>query len=413
MLLFCTVACCFILFLCAPQLVEARVGVYGSGSPNHSDLSMEQQLLEKVPAVEVLRPGSWDNETNGTLPRLWSYHFLPVFLQAEAPLLDVELLRPVVGRRPIPSSITRLLVPPFNLWHGSMAPVQNPKGVEVWCGSNKLSVRVNKQLLGFRSVSSMIYLGTCGVTQSTKNYHYFQYSLNQCGTKRMTMNGHLVYSNMLRYSPEVDGPVMRAQPLSLSIQCHYNRFHYTYKVGYLPEVNKSTLFKSLKSKRTFKLIAYNARWESPLANEGFVLGEPIYFEASTNFIAKNEQVFVNSCYASPSKKPASMPRVDVIKNFGCMVDSKRRRSRSKFLSYKMNVLRFTIDAFAFPNISAKHLYLHCSIAVGKRAVTQSAKSCNFNRKSKSWEELHGPSSVCSCCDYVCGGEFRPSHPGLL
>nr|XP_023692903.1 uncharacterized protein LOC111856858 isoform X4 [Paramormyrops kingsleyae] len=313
MLLFCTVACCFILFLCAPQLVEARVGVYGSGSPNHSDLSMEQQLLEKVPAVEVLRPGSWDNETNGTLPRLWSYHFLPVFLQAEAPLLDVELLRPVVGRRPIPSSITRLLVPPFNLWHGSMAPVQNPKGVEVWCGSNKLSVRVNKQLLGFRSVSSMIYLGTCGVTQSTKNYHYFQYSLNQCGTKRMTMNGHLVYSNMLRYSPEVDGPVMRAQPLSLSIQCHYNR---------------------------------------------------------------------------------------------CMVDSKRRRSRSKFLSYKMNVLRFTIDAFAFPNISAKHLYLHCSIAVGKRAVTQSAKSCNFNRKSKSWEELHGPSSVCSCCDYVCGGEFR-------
>lgn len=186
MLLFCTVACCFILFLCAPQLVEAGVGVYGSSSPNRSDLSIEQQqLLEKVPAVEVLRPGSWDNETNGTLPRLWSYHFLPVFLQAESPLLDVELLRPVVGRRPIPSSITGLLVPPFNLWRGSMAPVQNPNGVEVWCGSNKLSVRVNKQLLGFRSVSSMIYLGTCGVTRSTKNYHYFQYSLNQCGTKRM------------------------------------------------------------------------------------------------------------------------------------------------------------------------------------------------------------------------------------
>lgn len=39
--------------------------------------------------------------------------------------------------------------------------------------------------------------------------------------------------------------------------------------------------------------------------------------------------------------------------FRCMVDSKRKGSQSQFFSRESNVLRFTVDAFLFPQITAK------------------------------------------------------------
>ncbi|XP_045557365.1 uncharacterized protein isoform X2 [Salmo salar] len=194
------------------------------------------------------------------------------------------------------------------------------------------------------------------------------------------MNGQLVYSNSLRFSPEPQGPVIRAIPLNLPIQCIYNRFHYSYKVGYVPEVHDRNLLKSINGKHIFRLTACN-----------------------------DESVFVDSCFVTTSKDPNATPRLEVIHNFGCMVDSKRKGSQSQFFSRESNVLRFTVDAFLFPQITAKRLYLHCTMTVMKSTSKQSAKSCTYNRAVGRWEELYGPPSVCSCCDSVCDvSDFRPA-----
>ncbi|KAL4657751.1 hypothetical protein GN956_G4400 [Arapaima gigas] len=356
------------------------------------------------PSQEVVRSG-----TPRPPSASGSYHVLPVFLPAAAPLVDAALFRPAGADGRLPSAVAPLLLPPpvaSGALPGPASSTRNPRGVEVWCGHSTISVRVNRRTLGFRSPASMFHLGTCGVSRATKHYLYFHYHLSACGSARTVDGGRLVYSNTLRHAaePRSRGAAVRALPTSLRLQCLYDRFHYTYKVGYVPEVQKNTVLKSLRSKRRFTLAAYNARWEKLPPGRGYLLGQPMYFEARTAFLAKSQRLFVNSCYVSPSKESNSEPRMEVVKNFGCMADSKRRRSRSKFLSSKTNALRFTVDAFVFPKISAKYLYLHCSLTVGDYAPTPVSKSCSFNRRQKRWEELYGPSSVCSCCDSVCEAE---------
>uniref|UniRef100_A0A8C9VU18 Zona pellucida sperm-binding protein 3 n=1 Tax=Scleropages formosus TaxID=113540 RepID=A0A8C9VU18_SCLFO len=326
---------------------------FGGNHKHELQLPAEQRLFRFLPSPEMISPGTSSTEPPGASAASGSYHVLPVFVHAAAPLVDAEIFRPVPGARRLPDHVASLLLLPPPPSPQPVGTARNPRGVEVWCGRSKMSVRVNKRTLGFKSPASQLFLGSCAVSRSTKRYHYFHYGLGECGAARKTDRGRLVFSNSLRYVPERRGAVLRSLPVSLRVRCVYNRFHYVYKVGYLPEVHRHTVLKSLRSKRRFTLTAYNARWERLAPGKGYILGQPMYFEARAAFIPRSKRVFVNSCYASPSKEPNSIPQMDVVKNFGCMVDSKRRKSQSKFLSHKSKALRFTVDAFVFPKISAK------------------------------------------------------------
>ncbi|KAJ8289728.1 hypothetical protein GJAV_G00004590 [Gymnothorax javanicus] len=330
---------------------------------------------------------------------------LPMFRQVKAPLVDMELFRPTAGQRPLPSAVKHLLLPQFGKWDPT-TPVTNPRGIEVWCGNGTLSVRVNRRILGFWCQPSMLFLGNCEVYRFTRDYIYFHNYLDDCGITQNIVDGQLVYTGVLRYVPEpqIPGAVIRAVPLSLSIHCSYNRFHYTYKVGYIPNVKKGSFYKSINSERIFSLVACNERWERLGSTESFVLGGHMNFEASAPIVSRTERVSVTACHVTASKDPHSMPQMNVIENYGCMVDSKRIGSRSKFHSYRSGVLRFSIDAFKFPGISSKHLYLHCEITAADYVATSTAKSCTFNSKLHRWEELIDSSSVCSCCDSHCAGD---------
>ncbi|KAJ8332068.1 hypothetical protein SKAU_G00429540 [Synaphobranchus kaupii] len=362
---------------------------------------------------EVIGPRMRGHEPR-TIASVLPPYQLPMFRHVQAPLLDMALFRPSVDLRPLPSAVKNLLLPPSDSWLGyPTAPAGNPRGVEVWCGNRTISVRVNKRMLGFWCHPSMMFLGNCEVYRFTRDYFYFHNDLDQCGITPRTIDGQLVYTSILRYVPESQGPVIRAVPLSLPIHCSYNRFHYSYKVGYVPHLQKASFVKSITMERIFSLVTCNEHWEKLGSTGSYMLGEPMYFEASTAFVSRMERVTVTACHVTVSKDANSMPRMDVIGNFGCMVDSKRFGSQSKFHGYSPGVLRFIVDAFIFPGISSKLLYLHCEMTVADYSATPTAKSCTFNSKTQRWEELVGSVSTCSCCDSQCGdGAIWPSslHP---
>ncbi|XP_051575783.1 uncharacterized protein LOC127453459 [Myxocyprinus asiaticus] len=360
------------------------------------------------PMLGAVRPWTGDNEFIKSPPIMRPYHVLPMFEHFPVPLVDMELFRPVPERRHLPNILNRLLIPQVDHQRIQVSPVRNTHGVEVWCGYSKVSVRLNRRLLGFRGLPSSFHLGTCSVSRSDKKFLYFHYDLNECGGSLKVMNGQIVYSNIVHYTPEPQGIVIRAVPLALNIQCSYNRFHYSYKIGFLPIVNEPMFHKTFESRVKFSLFVCNEHWEKLGEKGSFVLGEPMYFEASAAHTSKDEMLFIDSCYVTASNAPSSTSRHHVIRNFGCMEDSRRQGSLSRFLLRQSNILRFSVDAFLLPQVTDMNFYLHCKVSIHNVTTSATAKSCTYNKAERRWEEIYTDASVCACCDSTCDVEDTSS-----
>ncbi|KAI7807123.1 zona pellucida glycoprotein 3d tandem duplicate 1 [Triplophysa rosa] len=402
--------CCPLYLLALLYICETYMADIFEGHSKYSHLvSSEQKTFHAQPMSGALRPWTGDGEFLKPPPVMRPYHVFPMFEHVAVPLVDMELFRPVSGRRRLPDIMSSLLNPQVNPQRIQVSPVRNTHGVEVWCGYSKVSVRVNKMLLGFRSSPSSFYLGTCSASRSQKDVIYFHYDLNECGSSLTMMNGHIIYSNTLQYMPESQGTVIRAVPLTLNIQCLYNRFHHSYKIGFLPVIRERMFHKTLERRAKFTISVCNERWEKLRENESFMLGEPMYFEVSAAHVSKNVRIFVDSCYAASSKDPNSTPEHVIIHNYGCMEDSRRQGSFSRFLQRQSNFIRFSVDAFLLPQVTGKHFYLHCIVSsVHNTPASASAKSCTYNSVKKRWEELYTDASVCACCEVTCETETKSS-----
>ncbi|XP_060905533.1 zona pellucida sperm-binding protein 3-like [Labrus mixtus] len=339
-----------------------------------------------------------------------TYHHLPMFLDAPEPVVAQELFLPAPHKRPVPAGITSLLLP-------EKKPQQSVQGdtgtraVEVFCWGDQIFVRLDRFQVRSWTNPYLFRLGTCRVSKVSPRFLYFHYRLTECGGQSRTVGGQLVYSFTLSYTPPPQDFVIRVIPLTLPLQCHYNRFHYSYKVGFRPKVQHKTFLKSIRSKLCFSLTVCNEHWEPVPAGQGFVLGESVYFVAQSGVLLAGESLYVDSCYATSSKDPHSQPRVDIITNYGCMTDSRREGSNSYFLSAGGAVLKFSVDALLFSAVS-QVLYLHCSMSVSL-TTSDVSKSCNYNTAAGRWEELEASPSVCSCCESTCtdgqDGKFRTSN----
>ncbi len=172
--------CCSLYFLGMLHITTAYT--YGSGGHlEYSNvLSTEQKVHDMQPMPGAVRPWTGDSAFMKNPAVMRPYHVFPMFQHAPVPLADMELFRPLSGRRQLPNRLTSLLIPQMNPQLIQVSPVRNARGVEVWCGYNKISVRMNKSLLGFRSSPSSFHLGTCPVSRSDENFLYFHYDLNDC-----------------------------------------------------------------------------------------------------------------------------------------------------------------------------------------------------------------------------------------
>ncbi|XP_066577152.1 zona pellucida sperm-binding protein 3-like [Amia ocellicauda] len=347
------------------------------------------------------------------------YRILPMFIQASAPLVDPKKLRPATGSKPMPDDLRRILFPGDNLRKGVHPKKVQNRGVAVWGDYSKMYVAVHKNINGFRCRPSELMLGSCAVSKTTEHYYYFIYGLNECGNKRSIINGRLVYSNTLRYSPPTSShPVIRGVSFTVPIQLVYNRFHYSYKIGYqptfpqhgstLPGMDKSAFFRELKNRHGYILVTTNEQWIRLSPKNIYYLGQPMYFQATGYFATEGQRLFIQSCYATASPDRHSKPRFTVIDNFGCLVDSKADGCQSRFVPYtRKDVLRFTIDAFLFQKTLSEHvmteLYMHCTMTVAEH-VTPGTKSCTYNRKAKRY--LY-------CSSLLLGGKKQACDPLLL
>ncbi|XP_017308387.1 zona pellucida sperm-binding protein 3 isoform X1 [Ictalurus punctatus] len=391
------------LHVCVFRLLGCVMVVTGRGDDQRysTSTSPEQELYNEP------RPEIGDSDfTHHPPPHHPSaitppYLLLPMFHHRSSPAVSKELFRPVTGRRTLPGVLSNILIPQVPQTPIRVTPVNNNYGVELWCGYSKISVRINQALLNFRSSAAHFRLGTCPPSRVDESVLYFQYELNECGSLLSVINGQLLYTNEVLYRPEDQGAVIRAVPLTLPVQCAYDRFHYSYKIGYLPEYRPQSFRKTLIRKRVFGLSVRNGKWEELEVNKSHVLGEPIYFEIGAEIILKDKRVYIKACHVTPSEDSSSTQRYDVISNFGCMVDSKRTGSQSRYVSRQANVLRFTLDAFLFAEADSERFYLHCTVLVGNASASTTAKSCTYSESALRWEELGGDASVCDCCDSQC------------
>ncbi|KAF5890408.1 zona pellucida sperm-binding protein 3-like isoform X1, partial [Clarias magur] len=341
-----------------------------------------------------------DPVTGGERARLEApYLHLPVFRHFRKPRFNKQHFSPahVKGREPLPERVRQILVP---------APRRHPKTrmnasgpVRVACSARRMRVRVHTASLGSSAERVRVSLGTCEARKATESSAFFSNDLHECGTQRRVMNKTVVYSNMLYYTSDVSGS--GKETFSVPVQCRFNTFHYSYKIGFMPSVKALKIYKPMKTRGSVTLTACDAQWNRLSPGEGFVIGQPMYFKAETLYVPDDKRLFVHFCHVTANSSHVSTPQVKIIDNYGCLIDSERG-SQSRFVNgTQRNVVRFTVDAFTLHGKVQKYLFMHCEMSIGSVVPTATSKSCTYNHLEHRWEELYGADSVCSCCNSSC------------
>ncbi|KAA0702806.1 hypothetical protein E1301_Tti016582 [Triplophysa tibetana] len=248
-----------------------------------------------------------------------TYLHLPIFQNSRVPLLDKEQFSPAhgSGREELPEGTKKVLIPPAGDTLQASHRSGRSHGINVACYLKKMVVQVNKQILGHEGLEGKLKLGTCDISKTTRKYHLFIYDMDQCGSKRKVIKNRVAYSNVLHYFPEISpGPIRRAMPFSNEIECHFNRYHYSYKIGFTPQVEYQSYFRPLKTTDSVVLTPRDAMWKRMSPTDTYTIGDSMYFQADGPTLAEDERLFVDSCYVTSDSSHLSMPRYTVIENHG-------------------------------------------------------------------------------------------------
>ncbi|XP_026799894.3 zona pellucida protein C [Pangasianodon hypophthalmus] len=152
---------------------------------------------------------------------------------------------------------------------------------------------------------------------------------------------------------------------------------------------------------SFDLRLMNSSWSGPAETNIYPKGQSVYLQVSAS-TGSDQELYIQSCYATSSSDPMDKFRSALILNKGC-VSSKQ--SVIEFISRQRDSINLLLDT---SRLKFSQIYIHCSV-VFSSAVTPDTKSCNYNKSKSSWVELGGQTSVCKCCASKCKGP--PSYGG--
>ncbi|XP_030634792.1 uncharacterized protein zp3c [Chanos chanos] len=369
------------------SLILLFVSYVAGLSPFESDdFPFEEELedLEGLAWTEVEDKNiDGDNETSVPAYKSAEFkHYLPVLklpesLRIPASLVQKGLFRPEPGTQPVPSAVKRILLP---LRITSVKPNVD-KRVEVLCHLDRIYVRVLRSMFSNRLAWKYLKFGSCPVNQATSKHYYFLHYLKGCSLQRQESADRVIFSNTVYYRPPAPkGPVARELPFSVAVQCRYNKFFRSYKIGFFPRLQGGTVHKILNSDSTIRLSAYDASWKPLQHGHGYSIGQPMYFEVKTGAPRHGGKIYVNNCHISASQHPESTDKYPVVEKAGCMVDSKAS-SASKFISHTETSVKFSVGAFVPKEMigqARKVLYLHCEVTVGPAEPSFAYKSCTFD-----------------------------------
>ncbi|CAJ1073918.1 zona pellucida protein C [Xyrichtys novacula] len=273
-----------------------------------------------------------------------------------------------------------------------LPPFMNIPTVEVFCDESTLTVLVNKRSNGVMLTGEELWLGNgCTSSGELPNHFVFTYLLDECGTTEMLQNGNMVFTNSLHLNLRSVLHNQWLMPSTVHISCIPKRL----------DENSNSIVSMANSEngKTINIKAMNPSWTNTAESNMYKRGQNINLQVSARTRPK-EQLYLQSCFVSPSPDPQVKPRHAVIMNKGCTAPLGSPHAVVQFVASKRpDVVNFVLNT----SFLISELYIHCSVLVSDQGVTFGTKSCNYNVFQSRWEDLSGRKEVCKCCSSKCRG----------
>eukprot|EP00061_Rhincodon_typus_P015726 g43570.t1 len=253
--------------------------------------------------------------------------------------------------------------------------------VTVRCEEGSMSVAVPLDLFGtgYLVDARHLRLGSCSFSrvEPRNGTLLFRTPLHQCGASWTLDVDYLIYKTSLYYLPTVEQTIVRSNPVTIPIECHYPRkgnvsggaieptwvpFSST-RVGY----NSLNFFLALMTGtnsclgpewilieiwviQSYPFLSEDENWAEKQDSNVYYLGDEIHIEASV--VTLNHvplKLFIDRCVATIGSEWSSNASYTIIDHNGCLLDSKTGYSTSSFVSprAKPDTIRFVVDAFRF------------------------------------------------------------------
>lgn len=175
-----------LLLFCSAYGYQLRSGPRYGASVRDPELEwerMETVIGEEMNRAPAPEPKFWRSAARSQTP-VPEAKKVPEYLIVSASDLQKEAFKPEKGARPLPSSISKMLLE-ATAAPSTTAASTRPKLVEILCHVDRMYLRVRKEVFKTKGAWKYLKLGTCPVNQGTKDHYYFLYLLkSDCGFKK-------------------------------------------------------------------------------------------------------------------------------------------------------------------------------------------------------------------------------------